>query len=134
MASKEKTPSPSPEAPPTEVRKRIFGKKLATHIPFVKWHVGLVVCGKVERKFTNNSGYGEKANITLKLMDACEFVNADGEVVSLAEGEQLNVGHTAGLNTCMTLDLETMVQIDCFGKKELDKGRKPAWEFDIDYQ
>jgi len=115
-------------------QKRKLAKKLAQFTPFVRWHAGLIVCGKIQRKFTNSSNYGEKQNIEIELLDECEFTSGDGEVITIKAGELINVGSTAGLSTAMTLEVGTTVQIECTGKKELGQGKRPAWEFDIDYE
>jgi hypothetical protein len=67
-------------------------------------------------------------------MDPCAFTSSDGEVIELKEGESLNVGSTAGLSTAMTLPVGSTVQIECTGKKELGQGKKPAWEFIVEYE
>jgi hypothetical protein len=134
MAKNESAATAATAALKNAPKKRQLGKKLQQFLPFVRWHAGLVVCGTIERKFINSSNYGEKNNIEIKLLDPCEFTTGEGEVVTVAAGESLNVGSTAGLSTAMTLPTETTVQIECTGKKELGQGRKPAWEFDIEYE
>ena len=119
---------------PAKSTKRKLGKKLQQFLPFVRWHAGLIVCGTIERKFENSSNYGVKSNLEIKLLDPCEYTTSDGEVVSLKVGDSLNVGSTAGLSTAMTLEVGATVQIECTGKKELGQGKRPAWEFDVDYE
>lgn len=120
--------------PKTETKKRKLAKTLEKFTPFVKWHTGLVICGKIIRKFENSGSYGVKSNLEIELLDAASFTNGDGEETTVEVGNHLNVGHVAGLNSAMTLDPGVTVQIECTGKKILDKGRKPAWEFDVDYE
>ncbi len=127
-----KDEAPKNDAPKTEKRK--LAKKLASFTPFVSWHTGLVVCGEIMRRFENNTRFGDKQNLEIKLLDPCEFTSGDGEVVTLQVGDLLNVGKNAGLNTAMTLELGSTVQIECLGKKEMGKGKQPAWEFDVDYE
>lgn len=117
-----------------EKKKRKLKKTLAAFTPYVKWHPGLIICGTVERKFINMSNFGEKSNIEVKLADPCEFTDTEGEVKALAAGEMVNIGHVAGLNNAMTLPIGTLFQIECTGKKELGKGRQPAWEFEVTYE
>lgn len=134
---KETAAAATPAEVPTEAtprKKRQLAKQLAKFTPFVKWHIGLIVCGVIERKFKNDSNYGEKQNIEVRLLDPVEYTNGDGEVISLVEGDLLNVGQSAGLNTAMTLPAGATVQIECTGKTEMGKGKKDAWDFDVEYE
>lgn len=110
-----------------------FKKQLASFTQFVKWHVGLEVVGEITRKFENATNYGSKSNIELKLLEPVKFTNGDGEVVEVAAGELLNIGQVAGLSAALTLPIGSQVQIICTGRKELGRGRQPAWEFEVYY-
>ena len=114
--------------------KRQLGKKLQDYVPYVRWHVGLVVCGEINRKFINSSQYGEKNALEIKLLDPCEFSKSDGEVLSLKAGDLVAVTSMAGLSTAMTLDVGVTVQMEATGRKELGGGKKPAWEFEVTYE
>jgi hypothetical protein len=111
-----------------------FGKKLAQFTPFLKWSVGIEVVGEITRKFENSSNYGIKQNIEVKLFESLEFIDAEGEVHIVPEGGSVNIGSVAGLTTAMTLSIGTKLHIICTGKKELEKGKQPAWEFDVYYE
>lgn len=119
---------------PEKAKKRQLKKTLAAFTPFVKWHAGLLLIGTIVRKFTNHSEYGEKENLEVRLVEPCSFTSGDGEVVELLPGDLINVGKVAGLTSAMTLSPDTLVQIECTGKKEMGKGRQPAWEFEVQYE
>lgn len=134
-------PKPASDGPPSTEsveskgpKLRKLRKELASFIPFVKWHPGLVLYGEITRKFENSSEFGVKQNLEIRAGDVISYTDKEGEVHDVPEGELINVGQTAGLNTAMTLEVGTTVQIHCTGKKDLGRGRKPAWEFDVTYE
>lgn len=133
MSTKEKEVKPQ-ETKAESPKKRRLRKKLASFTPFVKWHVNLIVCGTITRRFTNRGEYGEKENIELRLEDPCTFTTSDGEVLTLSPGDLLNVGRTAALATLMTLDVGTLVQIECVGQTKMGKGKADAWDFEVTYE
>lgn len=111
-----------------------FGNELQLFSPFIKWHVGLNVVGKIVRKFISTSDLGGNKNtIELELLFPLEFVNPDGEVINLEAGDHVNVGQVAALSSAMTLPIDTKVAILCVGQKEMGKGKQPAWDFRVTY-
>lgn len=133
VENKTVTPDPTLPTGPT-IKKRELKNTLAAFTPFVKWHTGLSVIGVIERKFTNSGEFGEKSNMELRLTEPCEYTDSEGEVVTVQAGDTLNIGQTAGLNNALTLPLGVLVCIQCIGKKELGRGRKPAWEYKVTYE
>jgi hypothetical protein len=130
----EATSAPEATGQPEARQKRKLKKNLKLHTPFVKWYVGLIVCGTITRKFRNSGEYGEKSNLELKLLDPCTFTTGDGEVLTLEKDEMLNVSQTAGLGAAMSLDVGATVQIECTGQKDMGKKKNPAWDFVVDYE
>lgn len=122
-----------PAQEPAKPRKRL-GKELALFTPFIKWHVGLVVLGAITRKYTNMSSYGEKNNIEVQLLADLVFTDSDGEIKELKIGESVNISQTAGLTAVMTLPIGTKIDVECTGKKDMGRGRQPAWEFSVFYE
>lgn len=133
MATKENPVKETPGENPAP-KKRVLKKKLASFVPFVKWHPGLVVCGEVTRKFEHSGDFGMKACIEITLLDPIRYISPDGEEIVLQAGDLVNVSSVAALQAAVTLALGTVVQIECTGQKAMGKGKKDAWEFDVTYE
>lgn len=68
----------------------------------------------------------------VELLEPCEAVNADAEVITLKPGSIMGLGETAAL-TVLTDHIGKVVKVKPLGKRTISGGRS-FWDYEISYQ